>query len=171
MTGSTKKRIAQSQWTRAGSLAIVDCYPQVARTCILRAFSSQMSCHLSLVLRLFCFGFVFVLSMKPRPFVQSFFDMQAPRQPHVFLPFFLLFLWKCRCFRVFFVLLPFALCMERDCVRFFFPFFLDIKFVGSTSRGHTGRGSYMILLPPSFCGACLNFSREKDSAIPFPRRP
>ena len=25
--------------------------------------------------------------------------------------------------------------------------------------------------PPSFCGACLNFSREKDSAIPFPRRP
>ena len=25
--------------------------------------------------------------------------------------------------------------------------------------------------PPSFCGACFNFSREKDSAIPFPRRP
>ena len=25
--------------------------------------------------------------------------------------------------------------------------------------------------PPSFCGACLTFSREKDSAIPFPRRP
>ena len=25
--------------------------------------------------------------------------------------------------------------------------------------------------PPSFCGACLNFSREKDSAVPFPRRP
>ena len=24
---------------------------------------------------------------------------------------------------------------------------------------------------PSFCGACLNFSREKDSAIRFPRRP
>ena len=22
-----------------------------------------------------------------------------------------------------------------------------------------------------FCGACLNFSREKNSAIPFPRRP
>ena len=28
----------------------------------------------------------------------------------------------------------------------------------------------MISHPPSFCGACLNFSREKDSAIPFPRR-
>ena len=24
---------------------------------------------------------------------------------------------------------------------------------------------------PSFCGACLDFSRRKDSAIPFPRRP
>ena len=25
--------------------------------------------------------------------------------------------------------------------------------------------------PPFFCGACLEFSREKDSADPFPRRP
>ena len=25
--------------------------------------------------------------------------------------------------------------------------------------------------PPSFCGACLKFYREKDSAVPFPRRP
>ena len=32
---------------------------------------------------------------------------------------------------------------------------------------HTG----FILVPPSFCGACLYFSREKDSAVPFPRRP
>ena len=31
-------------------------------------------------------------------------------------------------------------------------------------------GSHRISHPPSFCGACLNFSREKDSAIPFPRR-
>ena len=29
----------------------------------------------------------------------------------------------------------------------------------------------MIFHPSSFCGACLNFSREKDSAVPFPRRP
>ena len=28
---------------------------------------------------LFCFVFFFMLSLKPRPFVQSFFDMQAPR--------------------------------------------------------------------------------------------
>ena len=65
---------------------------------------------------------------------------------------------------------------ERDwspcvCVFFFFPFILDIKFVGRTSRGHTGGRSHRISHPPSFCGACLNFSREKNSAIPFPRRP
>ena len=57
------------------------------------------------------------------------------------------------------------------CVCVFFPFILDIKFVGRTSRGHTGGRSHRISHPPSFCGACLNFSREKDSVIPFPRRP
>ena len=54
------------------------------------------------------------------------------------------------------------------CVCVYFPFILDIKFVGRTSRGHTGGRSHRISHPPSFCGACLNFSREKDSAIPFP---
>ena len=53
----------------------------------------------------------------------------------------------------------------------FFPSILDIKFVGRTSRGHTGGRSHRIFNPPSFCGACLDFCREKDSAIPFPRRP
>ena len=56
------------------------------------------------------------------------------------------------------------------CVCVSFPFILDIKFVRRTSRGHTGGRSHRIFHPP-FCGACLNFSREKDSAIPFPRRP
>ena len=37
--------------------------------------------------------------------------------------------------------------------------------------GHTGGKSHRISHPPSFCGACLHFSREKDSANPFPRRP
>ena len=41
---------------------------------------------------------------------------------------------------------------------------------GRTSRGHIGGRSHRIS-PPPFCGACLNFSREKDSAVPFPRRP
>ena len=59
----------------------------------------------------------------------------------------------------------------RVCVCVFFPSILDIKFVGRTSRGHTGGRSHRIFNPPSFCGACLDFCREKDSAIPFPRRP
>ena len=57
------------------------------------------------------------------------------------------------------------------CVCVFFPSILDIKFVGCTSRGHTGGRSHRIFNPPSFCGACLDFCREKDSAFPFPRRP
>ena len=47
----------------------------------------------------------------------------------------------------------------------FFPFILDIKFVGRTSRGHTEGRSHRVSHPPSFCGACLSFSREKNSAI------
>ena len=38
-------------------------------------------------------------------------------------------------------------------------------------EGHTGGRSHRIFNPPSFCGACLDFCLEKDSAIPFPRRP
>ena len=61
-----------------------------------------------------------------------------------------------------------AMCV---CVCIFFPFILDVRLVGRTNRGHTGGRSRRIYHPPSFCGACLNFSRENDSAVPFPRRP
>ena len=37
------------------------------------------------------------------------------------------------------------------CVCVFFPFILDIKFVGRTSRGHTRGRSHRISHPPSFC--------------------
>ena len=37
------------------------------------------------------------------------------------------------------------------CVCVFFPFILDIKFVGRTSRGHTGGRSHRISHPPSGC--------------------
>ena len=43
---------------------------------------------------------------------------------------------------------------------------LDVPAGVTQEEGHTG-----IFNPPSFCGACLDFCREKDSAIPFPRRP
>ena len=70
VTGRTKKRITQSKRARAGSLATVDNL-QVARVCILQAFGLQMSYRLSLVLRLFPFvSFSFLLSLKPRPFVE-----------------------------------------------------------------------------------------------------
>ena len=51
------------------------------------------------------------------------------------------------------VLLLYILCIL--CVSF--PSILDIKFVGRTSRGHTGGRSHRISHPPSFCGACLHF--------------
>ena len=57
------------------------------------------------------------------------------------------------------------------CVCFFSHSFwtsssLDVPAGVTQEEGHTHRISH----PPSFCGACLNFSREKDSAIPFRRR-
>ena len=50
------------------------------------------------------------------------------------------------------------------------PIYSACRSCGRTSRGHTGGRSHRIS-PPSSCGACPNFHREKDSAVPFPRRP
>ena len=49
-----------------------------------------------------------------------------------------------------------------------FVCFVFVHFLAVYS-GNTGGRSHRIFHPPSFCGACLNISREKDSAIPFPR--
>ena len=58
------------------------------------------------------------------------------------------------------------------CVCVVIPFIVDVRLIcGRTSRGRTGGRSHRISHPPSFRDACLNFSREKDSAVPFPRRP
>ena len=81
----------------------------MARICILGRLVCRCHDVFLWVLRLFCFAFVFMLSLKPRPFVQSF-DMQAR---FFLLP--LLFVWGCRFFRVFFLFFaPFSLslCME-----------------------------------------------------------
>ena len=62
--------------------------------------------------------------------------------------------------------------MSRMCFCVFssHPFWtsssLDVPAGVTQEKGHTG-----FFHPPSFCGACLDFCREKDSAIPFPRRP
>ena len=66
---------------RAGSLALVDyIYKCREPASPVRVWFVDVMARISLVLRLICFGsfFVFMLSLKPRPFfVQSFFDMQA----------------------------------------------------------------------------------------------
>ena len=48
---------------------------------------------------------------------------------------------------------------------------MDVLAWVTREEGHTGGRSHKISHSPSFCGACLNFSREKDPAVPFPRRP
>ena len=51
------------------------------------------------------------------------------------------------------------------CVVYFHPIYSERQACGRTSRGRT------IFLHFPFCVGCLNFYREKDSAVPFPRRP
>ena len=51
------------------------------------------------------------------------------------------------------------------CMCIFFPFILDIKFVGRTSRGHTGGRSHRIFHPPSFCVVCLSFPTFPSSTV------
>ena len=43
----------------------------------------------------FCFAFVFMLSLKPRPFVQSSFAMQAPRLPHIYILYIYIYIYMC----------------------------------------------------------------------------
>ena len=50
------------------------------------------------------------------------------------------------------------------------PIYSGRQTCGRTSRGYTGGRSHRIS-PSFFCGACLNFHREKNPAVPFPRRP
>ena len=54
------------------------------------------------------------------------------------------------------------------CFVFFFPFILDIKFIGRTSRGHTRGRLHRISHPPSFCGACLYFCSREGFSHSFP---
>ena len=77
-------------------------------------FADAMTSFSGVTFVLFCFVFVFMLSLKPRPLVQSSLDTQVPRvATRVFSVFFpLLFIWRCRFFRVLFVRFPLSLCME-----------------------------------------------------------
>ena len=44
-------------------------------------------------------------------------------------------------------------------------------FGGRGHESHRGGRSHRISHPPSFCGACLYFSRKNNSVVPFPCRP
>ena len=59
---------------------------------------------------------------------------------------------------------------EEVCVCVAIPFILDVRLWTHQPGSHRRKVTHKIS-PLSFCGACLHFSREKDSAIPFPRRP
>ena len=73
------------------------------------------------MLRLFCFAsfFVSMLSLKPRPFVQSSFDMRrSGRHAFIFIFIFFLsflFIWRCRFFRVFFIPFITAFSLNGEC--------------------------------------------------------
>ena len=92
-------------------------------------FSCPITFGLTFVLFLFCpIFFVLLLSLKPRPLVQLFFDTHAPRQPHAvtqqlsapffyFFSFFFVFLVMLL-FPSIFVPLQFPLCMESSTLYF-----------------------------------------------------
>ena len=60
-------------------------------------------------------------------------------------------------------------CAPHVCVCVVIPFILDVRFVGVSAGVTLEEGHTRIFHPPSFCGACLHFSREKGSGVPFPR--
>ena len=105
-------------------------------------FADARSSFSGVAFVLFCFVLVFLLSLKPRPFAQSFFDIHAPRHPHavtqqlsasffVFVSSFFLFLWGYRFFPSIFVSLPFLFCMEGISLpdSVFVPFDHELDFL------------------------------------------
>ena len=104
---------------------------------ILRAFDLRVSYRLTFVL--FCFFLTLSLKQRPFTFVQSFFDVRAPRQPKSvssFSPF--VYFGDVAFFRVFFVPLPFSLCMESTLYVFSFQmvyFLVQPCFLRGPTRG------------------------------------
>ena len=87
--------------------------------------------------------------------------MQAPRWPHVFLSFFFLFIWRCRFFRVFFVPLPFSLCMESASYvlsfRMVFFYFVTTGWIFDISLCDN-----CIFLLTLYCGSYPTVTGESD---------
>ena len=68
---------------------------------------------------IFCFAFVFMLSLKPRPFVQS--RPSICKRPDSYSCFFFFF-WRCRFFRVFFCIISAFSSYVWRVRRAFFPY-------------------------------------------------
>ena len=94
VTGRTRKKIDQSKRARAGSLALVD---------YCRWHGVFLCCYICFVLLRFPYVF-FVEAAALRSIALR--HAGAPIATRVFFFFFLLFIWRCHFFRVFFVALP-----------------------------------------------------------------
>ena len=89
VTGRTKERISPKQADScrfARSLLISHKWREIASSwrLVCRCHDVFLWCYICFVLLCFASFFIFMLSLKPRPFVQSSFDMQAPLRPHLF---------------------------------------------------------------------------------------
>ena len=115
VTGRTKKRIAQNK--NLSGLVLVRSPLLTSHKwrelissgrLVCRCHDVFLWCYLCFVLLRFCLH-AFVEAAALRSIVLRYAD--APIATRVSFFFFLLFIWRCRFFRVFFVPLPFSLCM------------------------------------------------------------
>ena len=117
------------QLTTSGWRELVPSGPSVCRCHVLSFFG--------VTLVLFCFVFVFLLSLKPLPFVQMFFVLRyscAPTATRSYLTivcvffcfcfYFFFFLWRCRFFRILLLYptLLFSLINSMESTSYVFPF-------------------------------------------------
>ena len=116
VTGRTKERIVQTKRARAGSLALVDYSTHKWRELVssgllvCRCHGVFLWCYVCFVLLPFRL-YAFVEAAALRSIVLRYAGAPIATRGSFFL-FFLLFVWRCRFFRVFFVPFPFSFCME-----------------------------------------------------------
>ena len=97
-------------------------------------FADATTSFSGVIFVLFCFVFVFMVSLKPRPFVQSSFDFRRSDSHTCFFLSFSLFLfiiWRCRFFLVFLVPLPLSLCMESTSYVLSFRMVFFYRYAGA----------------------------------------
>ena len=124
VTGRTKEKIAQSKRARAGRSPLLISHKWRELVSSGRLVCRCHDAFSGVTFVLFCFVFVFMLSLKPRPFIQSFFILRYAGASIATRVFFLssfclfgdvafseYFLYHCR----------FSLCMEST-TSYVFPF-------------------------------------------------